>query len=98
MKGHDNMMLVVCGHIHGSAYLASEGDHHNTVHQVLVDYQSNKRGGEAYLRLVEFLPDGKTVQARSYSPAMNDYMTDPRNQFSFTLKFAEKDSKTPSPR
>ena len=91
LKQHANMMLVVCGHVAkgGLGYLASQGDHGNTVHQVLVDYQSCSRGGEAYLRLLEFLPDGKTVQARSYSPAVDRYKTDAGNQFVFTLKIAK---------
>ena len=97
VKGHANMMIVVCGHVHGVGCLASKGDHGNTVNQILVDYQSNPRGGKAYLRLLEFLPDGKTVQARSYSPAVDRYKTDSGNQFTFTLKFADKRKTSAAP-
>ena len=42
-------------------------------------------GGAAFLRLVEFLPDGKTVQLKAYSPLYGTYKTDSQNQFILTL-------------
>jgi len=52
---------------------------------MLVDYQVQPVGGGAWLQLLEFLPDGKTVQARSYSPMHDEHKTDPDNQFTFSL-------------
>jgi hypothetical protein len=52
---------------------------------MLVNYQMKPLGGEAFLRLVEFLPDGKTVQVKSYSPLYGVYKTDSQNQFILTL-------------
>ncbi|NLE40144.1 MAG: hypothetical protein GX621_19190, partial [Pirellulaceae bacterium] len=63
----------------------SRGDHGNVVNEMLVNYQVQPVGGSAWLRLLEFLPDGKTVQARSYSPLHHEYKTDPDNQFTFSL-------------
>jgi hypothetical protein len=91
VRKHANMMLVFSGHVAtgGLGYLVSEGDHGNTVHQLMVDYESRRGGGSGYLRLVEVLPDGKSVQVKSYSPALKRYLTDAGNQFTFTLKSAE---------
>jgi hypothetical protein len=91
VRQHANLMLVFSGHVAtgGLGYLASEGDHGNTVHQLMVDYESLRGGGSGYLRLVEFLPDGRTVQVKGYSPVLQRYLTDPGNQFTFALKFAE---------
>lgn len=90
VRRHAGVMLVLSGHVAtgGLGYRADAGEHGNVVHQMLVDYQKSKRGGDAFLRLLEFLPDGKTVQARSYSPARKRYKTDPQNQFTFTLQTA----------
>jgi hypothetical protein len=44
-----------------------------------------KEGGEGFLRLVEFLPDGETVQIRAYSPSLDAFKTDPQNQFTLKL-------------
>jgi hypothetical protein len=38
-------------------------------------------GGRGYLRLLELLPDGKTVQVKTYSPLLDDYLTSARQQF-----------------
>lgn len=55
------------------------------VHQMLVNYQMKKEGGEGFLRLVEFLPDKRTVQVKAYSPSTGTYKTDPQNQFTLAL-------------
>jgi hypothetical protein len=91
VRRHANMRLVLSGHVAtgGLGYLASEGDHGNTVHQLMADYENMRGGGSGYLRLLEFLPDGETVQVKAYSPALNRHLTDPGNQYTFTLKLAE---------
>ena len=52
---------------------------------MLVDYQSRELGGEGFLRILEFHPDGKTVQVKSYSPLYDAYMRDSGSQFTFEL-------------
>jgi len=81
---HANMVLTINGHVlrDGVARLTSEGEHGNHVHQMLVNYQRMRpQNGNGFLRLLEFQPDGKTIQARSYSPVMDLYKTDVQNQF-----------------
>lgn len=85
---HANMVLTINGHTleDGVARLSSEGLHGNTVHQMLVNYQRMRpKQGNGFLRLLEFLPDGKTIQVRSYSPEWDRYKTDVQNQFLLTL-------------
>jgi hypothetical protein len=83
----NNFALTFNGHVLGSGlgFLSSKNDRGKMVHQMLVDYQVRKLGGEGYLRILEFLPDGKTVHVKSYSPLYDKYLSDPRNQFSFHL-------------
>ncbi|MHA1113673.1 MAG: LamG-like jellyroll fold domain-containing protein, partial [Alphaproteobacteria bacterium] len=97
VRRHRNTMMVLSGHVStgGLGYLASEADYGNTVHQLMVDYEKMRGGGMAYLRLLEFLPDGKTVQVRTYSPALKTARKSPLEEFRFTLKFADRD--TPKP-
>jgi hypothetical protein len=83
----NNFALTINGHVchTGLGFLSSKNDRGKTVSQMLVDYQVRQLGGEAYLRILEFLPDGKTVHVKSYSPLYDKYLTDPANQFSFEL-------------
>lgn len=97
---HANVVFVFCGHVStsgGVARLTSKGNAGNTVHQVLADYQRSPNGGDGYLRLVEFLPDGKTVQVKTYSTTKNDYKTDPKNQFTLEIAAAPKAAPAPVP-
>lgn len=84
---HKNVFMTLNGHVleDGLGRLTSANPHGGDVHQLLVNYQMKKEGGEGYLRLVEFLPDGKTVQIKAYSPSLDEYKTDPQNQFVLTL-------------
>lgn len=73
IRRHSNVMLLVCGHLSSQyvGYRKDEGMHGNVVHQMLVDYEK-LRGGRGFLRLLEFLPDGKTIQVRTYSPVSRE--------------------------
>jgi predicted phosphodiesterase len=87
VRRHAGMRFVFSGHVAtgGTGYLASQGDHGNTVHQIMADYESLRGGGSGYLRLVEFLPGGKEVQVRTFSPVLQRHLTDAANQFRFPL-------------
>jgi len=86
VRSHD-VPLVLNGHVlgDGTGYLVSLNDAGRQVHQMLSNYQMRELGGEGYLRLLEFLPDGKTVQVKTYSVLYGRYMTAPDQQFSFEL-------------
>ena len=83
----NNFALVFYGHVCGRSrgFLASRNDRGRRVCQMVVDYQGRALGGEGYLRILEFLPDGKTVHVKSYSPLYDKYLDDADNQFSFEL-------------
>jgi hypothetical protein len=90
VKKHANVCMVISGHVchggHGLGFQVSTGDHGNRVNEMAVDYQGLDVGGGAWLRLLEFLPDGKTVQAKTYSPLYDKYDMGPDNQFTFTIQ------------
>jgi hypothetical protein len=83
----NNVRLVVCGHVEAwsTGFLASTNDQGKTVGQMVVDYQARVLGGEGYLRILEFQPDGKTVHVKSFSPLYGRFMSDPNNQYSFRI-------------
>ncbi|MCK4874110.1 MAG: metallophosphoesterase [Phycisphaerales bacterium] len=84
---HPRMRFTFNGHVlgDGQGRLSTPGEHGNVVHQMLVNYQMREQGGEGYLRLVEFLPDGEMVRFRTYSPHLDRYLTDSQNQFTLPL-------------
>ena len=87
VRKHPNVMIVLCGHVRtgGLGYRASEGDYGNTVHEMMANYQKMKGGGMAFMRLLEFLPDGKGVQVRTFSPSTRSVRTSELESFRFEL-------------
>jgi len=84
---HPGFFLTLNGHVigDGQARLTSQAKAGNDVHQVLTNYQMKHEGGDGFMRLIEFLPDGKTVQMKSYSPSLDKFKVDPQNQFVLKL-------------
>jgi 3',5'-cyclic AMP phosphodiesterase CpdA len=80
---HENVRFVLSGHVlgDGTARLSSRTREGRMVHQLLSNYQNRENGGNGWLRALEFHPDGVTVQVRSYSPWLNQHLTDSQNQF-----------------
>ena len=89
VKKHPNMMFVFSGHVlhDGEGTLISEGESGNRVYQMLANYQEgvkgSEKGGSGYLRLITVNPKAKTVEVKTYSPYLDKYMTDPKQQFIF---------------
>jgi len=75
------------GHVlgDGTGYMAAKNDQGKTCHQILANFQMRTLGGEAYLRLLEFHPDGRTVQVKTYSPLYDSYLLEPDQQFQLTI-------------
>jgi hypothetical protein len=69
----------------GTGYLASTNDLGHTCCQMLANYQMRELGGEAYMRLLEFQPDGRTIQVKTYSPLYDGYLLAPDQQFRIEL-------------
>ena len=82
-----NFIMTFNGHVlnDGLGRMSSKGTGDRDVHQMLVNYQMKNEGGEGFMRLVEFQPDGKTVQIKAYSPSTDQYKIDSQNQFVIKL-------------
>lgn len=89
VKRHPGFLLTLNGHVleDGTGRLTSQGDHGNSVHQLLANYQMKHEGGQGFLRLIEFRPD-ETIRVRSYSPSLKTFKTAADQQFDLKLEFA----------
>lgn len=84
---HENFILTLNGHVlnDGLGRLTTATPAQRDVHQVLVNFQMKPQGGDGWLRLLEFRPDGRTVQVYDYSPTRNQRNESPQNQFTLQL-------------
>jgi len=84
---HKNIIMTVNGHYRdrdgdgiATGHRVDEGIHGNRVFQSLFNAQWLSNGGDGWLMLIEFLPDG-TVQQKSFSPFLNQWKTNNEHQF-----------------
>jgi len=82
-----NVIMVVSGHITKKVAsrrtdMTSNG---NIINQMLSNYQDWPNGGNGYLRILKFHPSTNKVDVQSYSPTLNNFLTDTDNQFTIDL-------------
>ena len=87
VKKHPGFIMTLNGHVleDGAGRTETRGDAGNVVHQMLANYQNRAEGGQGFMRLIEFLPDGKTIKVRSYSPSTKTCKVDEDQQFTLSL-------------
>lgn len=84
---HDNVLFVLSGHVTGDGVgiLTSTRPSGTRCHQILANYQSHGHGGDGYLRLMRVDPTRGQVSVRTYSPHLDQHLTDRDNQFTLNL-------------
>lgn len=87
IKTHDNFEMVLNGHFGGDGvgYLQSANNFGHIVEQMFFNTQFETMGGDGWIRMLEFLQDGKTVRVRDYSPLLDIYRTDAAHSFTFEI-------------
>jgi hypothetical protein len=85
IRNHENLQLVLCGHMHGEARRTDDNLAGQPVHQLLANYQGRLNGGNGWLRIMRFVPAEDKVYVETYSPHLDQYETDAGSQF--TLDF-----------
>ena len=84
---YPNLSLVLNGHSFSGANAARRADlglNLNLVNEVFADYQNLANGGEGWMRIMTFRPSLNRIDVTTYSPYLNQYLTDASDQFSIT--------------
>lgn len=77
--------FVFCGHELGTGRTTSVGSFGQVVHQMLANYQGQANGGDGYLRLLQVLPDSRTVRVRTHSTHLDALRRTPDEHFDLVL-------------
>jgi hypothetical protein len=72
IKQHENIFLVLCGHMCSESTITRTGESGNVVHILLSDYQCDEKGGNGYLRVMEFIPSQSIIHVSTFSPLTNN--------------------------
>jgi hypothetical protein len=91
---HRNFVMTLNGHVlgDGTGFRVDNNDSGKPVSQMLINYQFRNLGGEGYLRILEFQPDGHTVRASSYSTIYNKFLLTADQSFQFDVPLGAADA------
>lgn len=79
---HANFRFTFSGHYVNAGVITQQGVNGNTVYQIQADYQnSTSRDPNSYLRWLTYNATTDSLEVKTYSPFLNRYMTDAKNQF-----------------
>jgi hypothetical protein len=81
VRHNESIFMVVNGHFHGIGQLTEANAAAKPVPQMLSNYQETAKGGYGYLRTMKFRPSMNQIEVRTFSPFLNQFLTDSGNQF-----------------
>lgn len=105
---YPQVFMVLGGHYYRSdtgntGPTSDNGEYHQVstnnagaeVFEMLANYQAYDNGGDGWMRLIKFLPEGGAngldrIQVRTYSPTRDAFQPGSASNFSFDLDFAER--------
>lgn len=84
----EQIFLVLCGHAGTQSSLIDTVNGH-VVYQLLSDYQNASNIESGWLRTLTFCPKQDKIIVKTYSPYLNEYKTDPQNEFTLDHNMTE---------
>lgn len=85
IRKHENIFMVVSGHVVGVRHQTSTNDAGRPVLEILADYQGLPNGGDGWLVTLRFVPEENKIHVQTYSPTLKRTYDNPN--FSYTLDY-----------
>jgi len=86
IKQHQNVFLVLCGHDCTESTITKTGESGNVVNILMSDYQCDEKGGNGFLRVMEFIPSQSIIHVETFSPLINT-LRDKSTSFDLSYTF-----------
>jgi len=87
IRRHENINMVLCGHVTGANRLESVNDFGKIVNEVLFDFQGEENGGNGWLVKMKFLPAENRIDLTTFSPVLGRTWESPYHTFSLDYDF-----------
>ncbi len=82
LSGNPNVFLTLSGHIgYPGEGQRSDTVNGNVIQSVMSDFQDRAAGGDGWMRIMTFSPANNTISVKTFSPVLNQNMTDAGSQF-----------------
>jgi len=96
LKGNTNLFLFLGGHVTGQGR-REDTFNGNTIRTLVQDYQGWTKGGNGFMRLLNFSPSNNVVIAQCFSPVTGEYLTDEDSEFFWPYNMQPTGPGTPTP-
>lgn len=83
LKNNPNLFLLLGGHVTAEKQ-RQDIFNGKTVYSLLSDYQLLEKGGNGWMRILEFSPANNQLRVKTYSPVLNAFQTDADSQFTLS--------------
>lgn len=87
---HENIFMVVCGHIPGVRHQTSVNEAGGTVHEILCDYQGERKGGSGWLQTLRFVPEEDKIYVEAYSTTLDKHNQAPEHTYVLPYEMVDK--------
>ena len=95
LKDNQNLFMMLCGHNHAQNY-RRDTNNNSVVTTCLSDYQDFPLGGSGFLRIYQFSPSNNVIHVSTYSPYLDQNLTNFNNSPSqFDIPYNMSDAKPP---
>ena len=81
VRKHENIFMVVSGHVSGVYHQSSKNDAGHDVHEILCDYQNLENGGDGWLQTLRFVPKTDEIYVDAYSPVVEKTNRQPKHTY-----------------
>lgn len=81
ISNNDQIFMTINGHDHGAYDIIRSNNSGLEVMQYLTDYQGGTKGGNGFLRVVEFDMNNDQIMHTTYSPYLQSEKTEGKNKF-----------------
>ncbi len=93
---HENIFMVIGGHVLGVNHQTSTNDDGGTVHEILCDYQGFPNGGDGWLQTMRFAPEEDKIHVAAYSPLLDESNDAPQHTYVLDYDMEVKHPPVPS--
>ena len=87
VKNNSNLFLMLCGHYTQNGRRIETNGGGKPVYILMSDYQGISNGGDGYLRIMRFEPLKDSIYVSTYSPTLDEFMTDTNSEFALYYDF-----------
>jgi Calcineurin-like phosphoesterase len=88
IRKHENIFMVVSGHVLGIHHQTSKNDAGGDVHEILCDYQGHPNGGDGWLQTLRFVPAENAIHVEAYSPLLDKKNDAPAETYVLTYEMS----------